>query len=729
MKRKRITGLCLLAALLSWGCAEAETKRDDTSTTTRRKKKRKKGKETTKVSDAQRVVSIAHGERHACTLFADGHVECWGRNDVQQLGMPGKDHRLTPAPALGVMGASKITAAGTYTCVVDAARDVLCWGDVPERGKSTPMVVPGLRGAVSIAAADDHFCAALTSGEVKCFGSNRYGELGTGSKGGAAMAPVEVTGVAGAVEVGVGNEHSCARTADGKVMCWGGNDDGQVGDGTKVATPTPKTVPLAQPALQLAAGEDNSCVVVADSTVQCWGESLFDMLGGREEGTKPQPIALTAKVTAVAIGDDFACARTQAGGVHCWGRDGDGRLGRFTEGDDLPGPVEGLADVDAIALGDAIGCAIVDGAAKCWGSAAHGRLGDGSTTTYPVPVTVPKIADAKGIAVGDGYSCALRSTGAVACWGDGTVDTGEMSKRYAPRARIPVDVAKLTNVDRIHGLDSHLLAHTVDGTMLGSRAGLLRDPGGYFKDEFTPTARPSLHALQTIGLGGYRGSFGVLVDGSVAAIHIDDQQAKVARVTGIPRAVHADMAYDTVCIVQKSGAVGCFEHKLTSSSDFPTSLAATLTPVAGVTDATQVTVGISNGCALGRGGEVWCWDLYTKPHQAEVVPGVSQARQLVDSANGSVQCALLDDGGVSCWSDGAHDGQLGNGTFSESMTPKPVTGLDDAVQLAASDSHVCAVRKTGHVACWGSNVNDQLGAPAPPVAWSPVDVRIATVEE
>jgi alpha-tubulin suppressor-like RCC1 family protein len=101
------------------------------------------------------------------------------------------------------------------------------------------MSVTGLTEAVEISVGDDHACARLTSGSVVCWGSNRDGQLGDGSmvhdtcndgelNFDCSKNPVIVGGVTDAVEIAAGDTFTCARTARGKVVCWGAENPGLV---------------------------------------------------------------------------------------------------------------------------------------------------------------------------------------------------------------------------------------------------------------------------------------------------------------------------------------------------------------------------------------------------------------------------------------------------------------------------------------------------------------------
>ncbi len=73
-------------------------------------------------------------------------------------------------------------------------------------------------------------------------------------------------------------------------------------------------------------------------------------------------------------------------------------------------------------------------------------------------------------------------------------------------------------------------------------------------------------------------------------------------------------------------------------------------------------------------------------------------------------CALRSSGEVMCW------GHIGHGLLGDGRTSRreraPVVGVSDAVRVALdawSKDGGCAIRRSGRVACWGSNARGQLG--------------------
>jgi len=103
-----------------------------------------------------------------------------------------------------------------------------------------------LASAIQVTAGGDHTCALTRGGGVKCWGFNGAGELGDGTPTIDQLTPVDVTGLAsGVIAVTAGGHHTCAlldAVHGGGVKCWGLNDSGELGDGTKIRRYAPVDV-------------------------------------------------------------------------------------------------------------------------------------------------------------------------------------------------------------------------------------------------------------------------------------------------------------------------------------------------------------------------------------------------------------------------------------------------------------------------------------------------------
>jgi len=358
-------------------------------------------------SQGRTAIAISAGHNHTCGLHRSGGVECWGRNSYGQLGDGTKSNRLVPTPVADLgSGVSAIAADWSRTCAL-RARSVVCWGsnsmgELRDGSKvnrlvPTPVNTLGNRGTVSdVAQGISHACLLMESGAAWCWGSNDRGQLGDGSTLDSDSI-VEVARLGRQVSaIAAGDLHTCALKSTGAVMCWGHNGSGQLGDGLRVdrraATPV---AGLAAGVSAIAAGNNHTCALKSTGAVVCWGSNENGELGdGTELGRRPVPTpvaTLGSGVSAIAAGGFHTCALKSTGSVVCWGRNLFGELGDgSTVLRRVPAPVAGLGSgVSAITAGLLHTCALKStGGVVCWGYNKDGQLGDGTTTDRLVPTPV-----------------------------------------------------------------------------------------------------------------------------------------------------------------------------------------------------------------------------------------------------------------------------------------------------------------------------------------------------
>ena len=67
-------------------------------------------------------------------------------------------------------------------------------------------------------------------------------------------------------------------------------------------------------------------------------------------------------------------------------------------------------------------------------------------------------------------------------------------------------------------------------------------------------------------------------------------------------------------------------------------------------------------------------------------------------------CRLFRAGGqLYCWGDNS-DGEIGDGTMTNRLTPTRIGSADDWNDISAGASHSCGIRAGGALYCWGANV-------------------------
>ena len=322
-------------------------------------------------------------------------------------------------------------------------------------GSVTASSVPVV--AVDVASGAFHSCAVIDTGGVKCWGNGSPGVLGAGPTVSSSSVPVDVLGVDDASAVFAGGSTTCVIVSEGAVKCWGSNRSGQLGDGTTVDSDVPVTVTgLTQSAAMLAMGSRHVCALTNLGAVMCWGSNDDQRLGdptfpeGSVSTTARVVAGLESGVTAIASSNDHTCAVVK-GAAKCWGRNQYGALGGVSAGE-LVEVATLSTGVVGIGAGAIHSCALMDtNTVRCWGGGwGGGGLGRGpSVGDDPVPGPVVDLGDATSISVSFSQSCVTRVDAGVSCWGydDGGSFANGVSNEWfsAPEVAIGyLDVSKIT---------------------------------------------------------------------------------------------------------------------------------------------------------------------------------------------------------------------------------------------------------------------------------------------
>lgn len=334
--------------------------------------------------------------------------------------------------------------------------------------------------------------------------------------------------------------------------------------------------------------------------------------------------AFTAYRLEAGSGRSFAIRAD--GTLWAWGQNSSGSLGDGTTTTRLlPVSVSGLTGVTAVANGSLHTLALRQGVVWSWGSGSSGALGAGSTTSRSRPAGISTFATAVAIAAGNTHSVALAADGTVWTWGANTY--GQLGLGDTTNRNVPTQIAGLTNVTAIAAGDTHTLAARSDGT------------------------------VWTWG----RNNYGQLGDGTT---------------TNRSTPVQASVV---------SGIV-------------------------------QVTGGTSHSLAVGSGGQLWVWgqggNRLGLSGSSNVLspmthPSITTAVRAVASTDAShVQLA---DGSIVAFGSNT-SGKLGIGNATSTSTPTALAGtLPPATHSAFGSSHGLFTTADGVVYAWGANGTGQLG--------------------
>jgi len=325
------------------------------------------------------------------------------------------------------------------------------------------------------------------------------------------------------VELDLGILHSCGRRENGEVMCWGYNQDLQLGDnrgrheecnepgrepadcsGTPVNVryDTGGTFPIIDDATALAVDGFSASCALRGGQMWCWSnETVPDVAGGTP---RTRPVAVLdndlTDVQQASVTGGHACAIVgTAGDLRCVGSNGVGQLGNgeiSTEVVDFapvlldptatpPTELTGVLEVEVST--NQFTCARTADAVYCWGLDTSDQLGDAnemtqtcmlSATEMPDCASTPRLVggsttplgEVADIAVGSRHVCAIQaapgSAGPVVCWGDNRLgQSGQADPATNQSLDVPTEVTGVADVIQLAASGGTTYALHSDGTI------------------------------------------------------------------------------------------------------------------------------------------------------------------------------------------------------------------------------------------------------------------------
>jgi prepilin-type N-terminal cleavage/methylation domain-containing protein len=306
-----------------------------------------------------------------------------------------------------------VSAGYDFTCALDFEGAVWCWGKnswnqlgigaTGDRHTPTKVADGAITGGnvgFSVISAGEYHACAIKAGEAYCWGYNNTGQLGDGTKT-TRNAPVKVVdgamGNTGLSAIDAGSAHTCAIKA-GEAYCWGGGTNGKLGDGTNTDRWTPVKVlvgamPSTSSVDEIGAGEDNTCVLRVGEAY-CWGNALNGAVGnGFTTGVYSTPV----KVSDALMGN---------------------------------------SGLSGLSVGNRSVCVLKSGVAWCWGAGTASQITGSSHQDSPMEISGGAMGNSgiTQISVGDFHSCAVKG-GEAYCWGrnsEGQLGDGTTTSRTSP---------------------------------------------------------------------------------------------------------------------------------------------------------------------------------------------------------------------------------------------------------------------------------------------------------
>jgi uncharacterized repeat protein (TIGR02543 family) len=214
------------------------------------------------------IIQVSLGYSDSSALTSQGRIFTWGINNSGQLGDGTTTNRTTP---------TEITSQFNLHAGESIIQASLGWG---------------------------HSSALTSEGRIFTWGNNFYGQLGAGTTTNR-NTPTEITSHFNIhtgetiIQVSLGIFHSSAITSEGRIFTWGYNGFGQLGDGTTTdrAIPTEITsqfnLHIGETIMQVLFKSYHSSALSSEGRILMWGNNGYGQLGDGTYYSRLTPVMVS----------------------------------------------------------------------------------------------------------------------------------------------------------------------------------------------------------------------------------------------------------------------------------------------------------------------------------------------------------------------------------------------------------------------------------------------------
>ena len=337
---------------------------------------------------AQCWKSVVSGYEHTLAIKNDGTLWAWGRNDSGQLGIGTIINSNIPVQ-VGTANNWKIVSGGV-----------------------------------------DHSAGIQTDGTLWTWGGNFFGQLGNGAfSSGLSLSPVQVGNetIWNTIDCGYYFNVALKGSFSKSLWTWGTNEFNQLGNGNTVNANIPQQIGTSLNWMSVSAGAYHSIALELASggnRLMAWGFNNYGQLGDGTLIAKSSPTQSGTDVNwqTVATGYFHNLAKKTNGTLWAWGYNGDGQMGNGSNASNVLTPTQVGTDTNwQGVLGAGYNYSMAkktDNTLWSWGRNIYGGAGLGNVIFSYLPLQIDTSTTwGINITASQGFGAALRQDGSLSSWG------------------------------------------------------------------------------------------------------------------------------------------------------------------------------------------------------------------------------------------------------------------------------------------------------------------------